>query len=138
MKNFKLNVIMSITTGRLLCTMVEIYEILDYMTGDKLYTHALPRAADECSPYLYEQFPFLREIDKEAEKHEDTWWTENYLSFVDEMVLKYGEAFTVYPIHAEDHEVIDPIEEIKRINPNINVIAITDDIPPEGNIDWKV
>src|SRR3990167_7087526 len=29
------------------------------MAGDNLFTHQLPRASDECKPYLLEQFPQL-------------------------------------------------------------------------------
>jgi len=140
MRKFDLSVIMSVTTGRLMCKMGDIYEILDYMTGDELYTHALPRASRECAPYLFEQFPFLVELQKEADAQDDTWWHAHYQEFAAAAEEKYGKEHAVRPIHAEDHEVIDPIEELLRMRPDANIFAIgeRDDINPTGDVNWKV
>jgi hypothetical protein len=64
-KRYHLGDILSITTGRLVSPrhMDGVYDILNFMTGDDLYTHQLPRAADECRPYLAKQFPQLSKID---------------------------------------------------------------------------
>ena len=35
------------------------YEILNFLTGDSLYTHQLPRAVRQCEPWLRAQFPTL-------------------------------------------------------------------------------
>ena len=32
-----------------------IYDILNFLTGDNLYTHQLPRAMRECEPWLRAQ-----------------------------------------------------------------------------------
>ncbi len=64
-KKFHLGDVLSITTQRLVSPrhMVGVYDILNFMTGDNLFTHQLPRAANECKPYLLEQFPKLAEVD---------------------------------------------------------------------------
>lgn len=59
MKEFTLAQVLSITTGRLLCSMGEVYEILNHITGDNLYTHVLPRASRFASPILIDAFPCL-------------------------------------------------------------------------------
>lgn len=60
-KRFHLGDVLSIATGRLVSSrgMDGVYDILNFMTGDSLYTHQLPRACKECRPYLLEQFPEL-------------------------------------------------------------------------------
>lgn len=116
-----------------------VYNILDYMTGDSLQTVALGRAADECKPYLLEQHPFLKEIsveDMRGNKDLQAW--KNRLA---ELVAKYGEFHEVRPMHFEDHEFLDPMEDIRRIRGNTdNVIVIeqpSEEINPAGNINWK-
>ena len=110
-KKFHLGDILSITTGRLLSPRhVEgIYDILNYMTGDNLFTHQLPRASDECKPYLFMEMPWLRGIDASSVTEH------NYKEWLNEQVKKYGEYHDVQPIAGEDHEVIDPLDELRQM-----------------------
>lgn len=50
---------LSVTTGRLCCDIGEVYEILNHVTGDNLYTHVLPRANRFAAPLLLADFPEL-------------------------------------------------------------------------------
>ena len=61
MKTFHISDVLSVTTGRLVSSrhMGGIYEILNFLTGDNLFTHQLPRAMKECLPWLRTQFPNL-------------------------------------------------------------------------------
>lgn len=61
-KRFHVSDLLSITTGRLVSTrhMDGVYEILNHITGDNLFTHQLPRAAKECDPVLASAFPCVR------------------------------------------------------------------------------
>lgn len=58
-KQFKLSQVLSITTGRLLCDIGGVYEILNFITGDDLFTHALPRASRFAEPLILEAYPEL-------------------------------------------------------------------------------
>jgi len=66
-KPFPLRVVLTVTTGRLLTQgkgphdngIGDLYELLNWMTGDNLFTHQLPRAGDACKPYLLKCFPVL-------------------------------------------------------------------------------
>lgn len=51
-KRFPINVVLSATTGQLLCDIGDVYKILNHTTGDNLFTHQLPRAFDFTSPRL--------------------------------------------------------------------------------------
>ena len=137
-KKFHLGDVLSITTGRLVSPwhISGVYDILNFMTGDNLFTHALPRASDECKPYLIEQFPQLvtPEMDSaiaelgdalksksgkaEAEKVVADWLTKQ--------VAKYGEMFAVKPIPANAHEVKNPIAEaVEMIGGPEKVIVVS-------------
>jgi len=61
MKRFHISDVLSVTTGRLVSYrhMDGVYAILNFLTGDNLFTHQLPRAMDECRPWLRTQFPKL-------------------------------------------------------------------------------
>ena len=105
---FTLGDVLSVTTGRLMSrTGIDgVYRILSHMTGDNMYTHALPRAADECRPFLAEAFPALAGI--EIPEFEDTDRLWDWLAAAE---AEYGNEFDVEPIPAADHTVIDPIDE---------------------------
>ncbi len=139
MKKFHLGDILSISSGYLVSpTLMDgVYEILNYMTGDDLYTHQLPRARKECAPYLLAEMPWLTEIDPSGVNGE------NHLTWLNEQVKKYGAYHNVRPIHFEDHERKDPIEElIEMRGGDADIIVIDtsaeDEPSPCGDIDWKV
>jgi len=139
---FHLGDILSITNEHLVSPdlMGGVYKILDYMTGDSLYTHQLLRARRECAPYLFEAMPFLHDINESVKDKDKDWWKANWESWRDEQCEKYGTYHDVRPIRAEDHEVIDPIEELKRMRPDVEVIVINIEEysePAEDRIDWK-
>ena len=139
-REFHLGNILSITTGRLVSPrhIDGVYDILDYMTGgDSLYTHQLGRAADECKPYLLMEMPWLEEIDTSGVNGD------NWESWLQKQVDKYGERHEVRPIHFEDHEIIDPVDELKQMGVDeskIITIETSEEEPlsPFGDIDWKV
>lgn len=58
-KDFPLGHVLSITTGRLCCDIGGVYEILNYVTGDNLFTHVLPRACRFAGPLILDQHPEL-------------------------------------------------------------------------------
>jgi hypothetical protein len=59
MKTFPLSFVLSITTSRLCCDIGGVYEILNHVTGDNLFTHVLPRACRFTAPLILEQYPEL-------------------------------------------------------------------------------
>ncbi len=56
-KQFSTAQVLTVITGSLLCEVGDLYEILNHMTGENLFTHQLPRAADLCAPELLKQLP---------------------------------------------------------------------------------
>jgi len=143
MKTFHVSQLISVYTGVLLPTpgtdhaIDGVCALLDYMVGESLQTVALPRAAEEVQPYLLEAHPWLYNTTAAAANIDATNWRTALEIFVKE----YGEWHEVRPIHQEDHEVLSPMEDVRRINPNVEVIAIDltghDEPSPYGDIDWK-
>ena len=58
-KTFKLGDVLSVTTDRLVSEnhIQGVYEILNHMTGESLFTHALVRAGKVCKGPLCKAFP---------------------------------------------------------------------------------
>lgn len=136
-RQFHLGDILSISHDRLVSPrgMAGIYEILDFMTGDNLFTHQLPRASRECKSHILAQLPWLNspEIEREVNELGDTIdsMTDRSRSETDEivtrwlaeMVLSHSETHPVEPIPASDHARIDPVSEAEMMAPG-KVIVI--------------
>jgi len=138
-REFHLGDILSVTTGVLASPegMSGLYEILNYITQDSLQTLALIRAADEAKPYLLEQHPWLREIETEDIAGEN--WREK----LNVLIEKHGEYHAVRPMHPEDHEDVDPMEDARRLGFKGEIITLdltSEEEPPSpyGDINWKV
>lgn len=121
-REFHLGDVLSVTTGRLLAPrgMDAMYDLLNFMTGDDLFTHQLPRACDECRPGLLEQHPDLTPVEVPAEfrgpAHVEEWLAEQ--------VARLGVTRTVSPLAAGDHTRIDPLTELSMIVPDKPVVAV--------------
>jgi hypothetical protein len=108
-RNFHLGDILSITTKKLVSPrhIDGVYDILDFMTGDNLMTHQLPRAGEEMTPVLLRQHPQLRDVD--ASSVNGATWKD----WMDAQIATFGETLPVSPAH-QFHEVRDPIEEAEQ------------------------
>ena len=105
-RDFHLGDILSVTTGRLVSPrhMEGVYDILNFMTGNNLFTHQLPRAGREMAPRLLAQHPDLREVTG------DDVTPENHAEWLERQVAKYGETRPVRPEH-QFHEIRDAVKE---------------------------
>jgi hypothetical protein len=126
-RSFHIGDILSITTGRLVAPghMSAVHEILDWMTGDALFTHQLPRASDECAPALRSQHPDLGAV--EAPEFADPAHVDRWLG---EQVDRFGEHRDVAPLAGGEHAVIDPIAELATMMPDKTVIPVV--LPDPG------
>jgi hypothetical protein len=107
---FHLGDILTITTGLLVSPrhVGGIYDILNFMTGDNLFTHQFPRAMDECQPVLLAQHPQLRAVqvpdEFDGKEHVDRWLASQ--------VARFGETLPVMPLDPTDHTRIPPLTEL--------------------------
>lgn len=110
-RQFPLGAVLTVTTGIVLCQVDGIYEILNYLTGDDLFTHQLPRASEECRDPLLAQHPRLAEI--VVPKGLNTF--ERVDAWLSEQAKKYGALIDLEPVAAEDHTRIDPLTELEQM-----------------------
>lgn len=121
-RDFHLGDILTITTGLLVTPngMGGVYSILNWMTGDNLYTHQLPRAGEECQGPLLKQHPDLADVDVPDEFESK----EHVFAWLAEQVARFGETRPVAPLDPADHTRIDPIDEFRMIAPGVPVIPV--------------
>lgn len=115
-RTFKLEVVLSALDGKLLCSMGEVYEVLNFLTGDNLFTHQLPRAGRVCRVKVFQQHPFLKEIDV-SDINPDNWKEK-----LDDIKAAYPNEIELSPIENWHH--IDPVEEAETMSLG-KVIVVT-------------
>ena len=126
---FALGDILSITSGQLVSRdhMDGSYRILNFMTGDDLMTHQIPRAMRECEDPLAAQHPQLVGVrlpdgyldglsDPEELKGAVYGW-------LDEQEALFGAELPVEPMGPEHHTSIDPIAELRMMRPDMPIIV---------------
>jgi hypothetical protein len=107
-RSFDLGDILSVTTGYLVSKrhIGGVYDILNHMTGDNLFTHQLPRAADMCKPAILDQHPQLALVASpetfDGKAHVESWLVEQEDA--------YGLTLPILPLASWRQR--DPIEEL--------------------------
>lgn len=137
-KPFHIGTVLSITTGKLLSLdrMAGVYRILDYMTGESLYTHQLGRAAETCKPHLLEQFPQLdgaamdraiADLEKNLAACADPWPVINdwlRLMVDGKFGIQVAEELDVEPLSAGSYEHRNPLLELIEMCPDKPIVVI--------------
>jgi hypothetical protein len=122
-KTFDLGTVLTVTTGRLLTDIGNVYNILDFMTNDNLMTHQLPRASNACTKPLLAQFPQLNEVEVpesfEGEDHDPHAAVKNWL---DTQKVIYGNAFEVEPLESFEHK--NPLTELADMRPDMPIVVV--------------
>ena len=119
-KLFDLGDVLTITTGLLVSRrhMDGVYEILNHMTGENLYTHQIPRAMRSCKPDLLRQHPQLADVDtasleKALAASPETMEaaTQVVLDWLDRQAAIYGKELRVRPLPPSADGAPDPVQE---------------------------
>lgn len=122
MRHFHIGDILSVTTGYLVSPegMGGVYEILGYMTGESLFTHQLPRAAEACRGPLLTQHPQLADANCAGV---DTY---NHASRLAALVDRFGETLPVAPLTSGEYEARNPLAELAEMTDKPIVVAVTE------------
>lgn len=128
MKDFALGDILSVTTGQLLSRrhMEGLYDILNFMTGDNLFTHQLPRAADEAKPFLLKQHPDLAGVDASSVTKE------NWESWLEVQEAKFGATLSIEQMPSGTHQYRDPITELQEMTNGKPIIVVQGEDNPDS------
>ena len=119
-RKFHIGTILSITDGHLLAPnkIDDVYDILNFMTGDSLFTHQLPRAMKECAPHLLKKHPQLAAFDGSGIT------TKNYEEELQKAIKRFGEWMQVESLEPGAHLHIDPIQEAEGMMGADKVIVV--------------
>ena len=118
---FDLGAVLSVTTSILLCSHGDLYEVLNFMTGDNLFTHQLPRAAKDCQPHILQQHPGLGAIDASDVTRE------NWEVFLSEQKRRFGDVVPLVPL--AEWESIDPVDEMVEMVGEDKVVVCSSEWP---------
>lgn len=132
-KPFPLRDILTVTTGRLLTKPAgdrdngigALYELLNFMTKDNLFTHQLPRAGRECEPWIRRWHPQLDTVD-EAELKAVVEARGDLEAWIAKQEAIYGATLELEPIPRDDHDVINPYDEAVQMRGTDEGITIVE------------
>jgi hypothetical protein len=106
-KDFPTADVMSTVTGRLMGKIDGVYQVLNWMTGESVFTHQLPRISREAVPVMLARMPELQSAIDEAEEVTG----DNYLGWLARWTERYGATIAVPKMNHTQHERIDPMSE---------------------------
>ena len=112
--------VLSTITGTLISPIGDVYEVLNWMTGESCFTHQLPRIAREARPVLVAMYPMLQQAIEEAV----LITPENYTEWRDRWIDRYGPTIAVPKFTIETHERIDPISELAERFPPDRIVVV--------------
>jgi len=122
-----------------------LYEILNFLTNDAVFTHQIPRIMGECRPWLWSQFPQLMkdsprmnelltdlDVAREPVVGDKEKLAVVIAAWVERVRQEFGlpEQIPVYELGADMHTHIDPLEEAKAMVGEERVIPVT----PKGDL----
>ena len=117
--------IISAGLGKLACDLEGVYKIMNFLTGDNLFTHQLPRAFHSCEAWVIEQHPWLRELDTSA-LNPQTWRV-----WLADAETRFGKMHELLPLPEGQWHSVDPIREaVELMEDKTKVIPIV--ISAEG------
>jgi hypothetical protein len=110
-QDFPLGAVLSVTTGMLMCDFGEVGDLLEFMANEPVWTHQLPRVADEARPVILRQHPMLADIETpDIDKTQDV--KAQITAFLEETSKTYGTTLPITAMHAEEHEPKGPLTEL--------------------------
>jgi len=119
-KEFPTSAVLSTVTGRLMGDIGGVYEVLNWMTGESVFTHQIPRISREAQPVIVSMHPTLSEAISEAEQVTTDNWREWLTTWED----RYGPIIAVPRLDLDQHERIDPLSElVEKVHPDRIVVV---------------
>lgn len=121
MVTFGLGAVLSVTTGVLFCDIGDVYEILNFLSGDNLFTHQLLRAQGVCKPHIFQQHPGLEDVDASGVN------CENWEAFLSEQKQRFGDVLPLIPLAKWENR--DAVDELVEMVGEDKVTVVSSDWP---------
>lgn len=117
-KQFKLGVVLSLTTGKLLCEFSELHEAAEYVLGHPVWTHefADEQTVERIRNAVVTQHPGLADVDAKGVTKE------NWKEFLAAKEALYGEQITLQEGTQVREE--SPLESLERMVPGKPVLVL--------------
>lgn len=97
-----------------------VYEVLNWMSGEDLFTHQLPRVSQEAQAAALAFNPALAAACVEAEQVTRG----NYSEWQAKWLSRYGETIQLPLLAVDQHERIDPLSELaEKVHPD-NIVVV--------------
>jgi hypothetical protein len=120
-KDFPIGAVLSVVTGRLLCDIGGVYDVLNFMSGESLFTHQLPRVGEEAEPVILAMHPRLAAAKDEAEQVNRDNWRDWLATWTD----RYGETIAVPRMTIGEHERIDAMSGLaEMVHPDRIIVVV--------------
>jgi hypothetical protein len=121
-KEFHTADVLSTITGMLMGEIGGVYAVLNWMTGEDVFTHQIPRISREAVPVIVAAHPQLQQAIDEAEQVTP----ENYKEWRQTWEDRYGPIIAVPKFTSATHERIDPMSELsEKIHPDKIIVFET-------------
>ena len=122
---YDIGTILSITHDNLLTRIDNVYQILNYMTDDNLFTHVLPRACRFCKPFILKQHPQLLEWDI----YKPQVNTNNWEEMLEKARIMFGDELDIEKAPSGVWSEKNPIEELSEMVDKDKIIEVV--LPPK-------
>lgn len=107
-KEFDLGAILNITTKRLFTSMEDVYEVLNYLTGDSICSHQIPRVMPIAKTYILSLHPELTGVGDTVEINS----FDDAKAFINKQKKVFGNKLLLSPMGKTDgYSYVDSIEE---------------------------
>jgi hypothetical protein len=117
-KTFTLGEVLTALTGKLLCSIDGMYAVHNFLTGESLYTHQLPRAFRVCAPFVAQQHPDLAALDWSGVN------ATNYRQWLDTQIARFGTTRTLTALPSGAYEAMDPIAEAVKMRGGTDGVVV--------------
>lgn len=122
-RRFRIDAVLGVTTGKLMSSLHDIYDITNWMTSSNLMTYQLHRAFHPCKIRLLELFPALSEIViPEGLAGDDACH-----AFLAKTIESHAEWYDVPPLPQGVYKSMHPLEE--PIVKDKEIIVVHNDLP---------
>lgn len=112
--------VLSTITGVLIGKIGGVYEVLNWMTGESVFTHQIPRISREAVPVIIQAHPQLQQAIDEADLVNEGNWEQWRRTWED----RYGLEISIPKFCADTHERIDPLSELaEKVHPSKIVVV---------------
>ena len=110
-RTFDFATMISIISGRMFTSMEKLYDALNFLTQETIYTHQIPKILPPSAKHILKTYPELEDIGKDVIINSE----EEAERFIKSLSQIFGNEFTLEPMSDEEYSHTDPFEDLKDL-----------------------